>query len=96
MVRIMREDASRAAVAALGLPDANDSAYAHMPDEIVIYNADRSVLSALPPGSAAFEALWAAVRAHGIGLAKAYMRATRDADGTLRVAHAELLPEQPW
>jgi hypothetical protein len=97
MARILREEESRAAVAALGLSaEENDEDCARMPDEIIIYNADRSVLSALPPSSAAFERLYAVVRAHGVGRAKAYMRATRDADGTLRVAHAELLPEQPW
>jgi hypothetical protein len=97
LVRVMREDASRAAAAALGLHNvADDASCAHPPDEIVIYNADRSVLAALPPGSDAFERLYAVVRAHGIGKVKAYLRATRDADGTLRVAHAELLPEQPW
>jgi hypothetical protein len=93
MTVLMREPGAAEAARVLGAaaPDLRG-----MPEELMIYNETRSVLASLPPGGAAYDGLCAAVLVHGVGRAKAYLRATRDADGTLRIAYGEVLPEQPW
>jgi len=64
-------------------------------DALIIYNDDRSVLTSMLPSAPGYDRLVEAIVSSG-GTYKAYLRATRAADGTLKISFGEMLPDEKW
>ena len=62
---------------------------------LIIYNDDRTVLTSMLPDAPGYRGLVDAIVSSG-SVFKACFRATRAADGTLKISFGELLPDEKW
>jgi hypothetical protein len=65
-------------------------------DALLIYNADRSVMTRMFPDDSGYQGLVDAILSGASALQKGYFRATRNSKGLLKINFAEILPIEKW